>query len=148
MDPLGALGAVATLVALATGTGLLWRRLQSKVDSPATEVRIPRSILDSSATLNLVQISAPLCSYCSAMRGILETVSSRISRVEHVDYDVSEVPDLVEDLHIRQTPTVFLTSVDGEVLSTLRGAIPAAEVEQEVTRALETLKRRADDYRI
>ena len=148
MDALGALGAVVTLVAITTGAGLSWRRLQSRVDSRATEVRIPRRILDSSATLNLVQISAPLCSYCSAMRGILGTVSSRNSRVEHLDYDVSDVPDLVEELRVRQTPTVLLTSFDGEVLSTLRGAIPAAVVEQEVTRALETLKRRADDYHI
>jgi thioredoxin-like negative regulator of GroEL len=96
----------------------------------------------------MLQVSAPLCSYCGAMRGILAGVAESEPQAGHLEYDVSDIPDLIEAFTIRQTPTTLLVSASGDVLFTLQGPTPPGVVSDHIQRAFAEIQRRSDEYLI
>lgn len=140
--------AIVGLVVFTAAIGLVWRAGSSRVSAAPSSDRVPARFIDQSVSLTLLQVSAPLCSYCGAMRGILGDIASREPRTAHIEFDVSEVAELIERFGIRQTPTTLLVAASGDVLARLSGPTPQAVVRTEVQTALDELERRSDEYLI
>lgn len=145
---LTALGIVAALLLCASALGLIWKRRQGRVQTGSPGVVIPAHLLAEGSWLTLLQISQPVCSYCQAMRGVLGRVADESEGVAHRDYDVSEVPELIEELGIRQTPTTLLVESSGRVSSRINGPSQPPAISALVAQAREDYLRRTDGYAI
>ena len=148
MDQTLAAVVIVALLALGTAVGVLWKQGSSSATKESDPTRVPDRFLAPGSTLTLLQVSAPLCSYCGAMRGILSDIAEKDSRAGHLEFDVSDASELVDRFSIRQTPTTLLVSASGDVISRLQGATPASVVRSHVADAFEDIQRRADEYRI
>lgn len=148
MDQTLAAVVIVAVLALSAAIGVLWRQGNSRVSTEAHPDQVPERFRSPGATLTLLQISAPLCSYCGAMRGILGDIAGVEPRTAHLEFDVSDATELVDRFAIRQTPTTLLVSASGDVISRLQGATPAAVVKTQVADAFTEIQRRADEYRI
>jgi len=141
------LGILAGLIVASTTVGLIWRARQGAVTSGG-EADISPALLAPGHWLTLLQVSAPLCSYCSAMRGILQRASEKHEGVAHVEYDVSEIPAVIDKFSVRQTPTTFLVEADGRVVHQIGGPIAPAALDALITQAREDVRKRSDEYEI
>ena len=148
MDQTLAAVVIVALLALAAAVGVVWRQGNSRVSTEVHPDQVPARFRSPDATLTMLQISAPLCSYCGAMRGILGDIAQAEPRAAHVEWDVSDATELVDRFGIRQTPTTLLVSASGDVISRLQGATPAVVVKTQVADAFTEIQRRADEYRI
>ena len=140
-----------TLVVLATLAGLWWKGNQGRVTrhpSTALPADVPLELIDTTATLTLLQFSGPYCSYCAAMRKILGQISQATPGVSHREIDITDYPELTKKLRISQTPTTLLVTPTGHLHSRIRGASTLAAVTEEVTHALEYRKAHSDGYLI
>ena len=142
-----ALSILAGLVVVSTVAGLLWRSRQGAITGGG-EADISPTLLAPGHWLTLLQVSAPLCSYCSAMRGILQRASTAHEGVAHVEYDVSEIPEVIDKFAVRQTPTTFLVEADGRVVHQVGGPIAPPALDQLITQAREDVRKRSDEYEI
>src|SRR5690625_411457 len=70
--------------------------------------------LDERATL--VHIASAFCEPFRATRRILEVVAGMVEGVVHVEIDAESHLELVRDLGITGTPTVFVLDADGRVV--------------------------------
>ena len=111
----GAIVAVAVLVLAAAG-GLAWRwrdgRLKGTRQRPLTEADLGQPLGERATVL---QFSSSFCAPCRAARQLLTDVAARIPGVTHVEIDVADRLDLVRQLDIRRTPTVFVLGPWGQI---------------------------------
>ena len=138
---------IGALLVVSTVAGLWWRSRQGAIDSGGS-VDISPSLLVPGSWLTLLQVSAPLCSYCSAMRGILGRASEEHEGVGHVEYDISEIPQVIDKFQVRQTPTTFLVEADGRVMHRIGGPISPTALNELIDQAREDVKKRSDEYEI
>ena len=78
MDSLAVSLLLLALVFVASLAGLWWKGSQGRVTRPAPNALlpdVPLDLIDTTATLTLLQFSGPYCSYCAAMRIILGQIS-------------------------------------------------------------------------
>ena len=141
------LSILAGLVAVSTVAGLIWRSRQGAITGGG-EADISPALLAPGHWLTLLQVSAPLCSYCSAMRGILQRASDTHEGVAHVEYDVSEIPEVIDKFAVRQTPTTFLVEADGRVVHQIGGPIAPPALDELINQAREDVRKRSDEYEI
>jgi thioredoxin-related protein len=137
---------IISLLVAASAAGVWWKRQQGRVTH--TEAYISPTLLVPGHWLTLVQVSSPLCSYCGAMRGILSAAASSHEGVAHVEYDVSEIPDVIDKFHVRQTPTTFLVEADGQVAHQIGGATNPAAINELIDLTRIDVEQRADEYEI
>ena len=140
-----------TLVFLATLAGLWWKGNQGRVTrhpSTALPADVPLELIDTTATLTLLQFSGPYCSYCAAMRKILGQISQATPGVSHHEIDITDYPELPSSLKVATTPTTFIVTRSGHILSRILGAAKPPVVAQEVHTALLTRKAQSDEYLI
>lgn len=64
----------------------------------------------------LVQISSAFCQPCRATRRILEDVAGMVEGVVHTEIDAESHLELVRELVISGTPTVFVLDAGGRVV--------------------------------
>ncbi len=137
---------IISLLVVASAAGVWWKRQQGRVTQ--TEADISPSLLVAGHWLTLVQVSSPLCSYCGAMRGILSQAATRHDGVAHVEYDISEIPEVVDKFHVRQTPTTFLVEADGRVAHQIGGATNPRAIDELIELTRVDVEQRADEYEI
>jgi thioredoxin-like negative regulator of GroEL len=137
---------IISLLLAASAAGLWWKKSQGR--ARRTESDISPRLLVAGHWLTLVQVSSPLCSYCAAMRGILQSATTRHEGVAHIEYDISDIPEVVDTFGVRQTPTTFLVEADGRVAHQIGGATNPRAIDEliELTRA--DVEQRADEYEI
>ncbi len=75
--------------------------------------------LGSRATL--LQFSSAFCAPCRATRVVLADVARIVPGVLHIEIDAESHLDLVRELKVRTTPTVFVLDADGAVVSRATG---------------------------
>lgn len=148
MDPVSSLLALGGLVIVATALGLVWKARQGVIRRDTHDGVVPREFLVQDAWLTLLQVSSPMCSYCPAMRSVLSAEAESRPGVAHRDIDISEAPELIQTLHIRQTPTTLLVTRDGHVAATIKGAAPRSVVAEAIDTAAAERKAQSDEYRI
>ncbi len=152
MEPLQIALVVGALVVLATLLGFAWQNKQGAVSrkaSPSLPADVPLDLVDSTAIITLLQFSGPFCSYCVAMRGVLgaQAAASK-GQVAHREIDITDYPELTASLKVSQTPTTFVVTGTGHIISRIHGAAKPPVVAEEVHQALTTRKAQADEYLI
>jgi len=135
------LAVVVGVLALSTVAGLVWQRRAGRFrpttapvtgqssarDRPAAPAPGTRTLsadtlgsaLGTRATL--LQFSSAFCAPCRAARVLLADVASIVPGVEHIEIDAESHLDLVRDLKVHSTPTVFVLDADGVVVSRATG---------------------------
>lgn len=143
----GRLGLLVALLVLATVGGLIWQRRsgrfrQSPSVSPAAgaalgaapgtaarpDVRDDRVLITAESIgaplgerATLVQFSSAFCAPCRAARVVLADVASIVPGVRHVEVDAESHLDLVRELKVLSTPTIFVLDATGAVTSRAAG---------------------------
>jgi thiol-disulfide isomerase/thioredoxin len=152
MDPLQIALVLGALLAVATLAGFAWQNTQGSVSRRALSSLppdVPHTLVDQTAVITLLQFSGPFCSYCAAMRGVLGAEASRSEGlVAHREIDITEYPELTSALKVSQTPTTFLVTRSGHIVSRIHGAAKPPVVAEEVHQALTTRKAQSDEYLI
>ncbi|MDA8777239.1 thioredoxin family protein [Pontimonas sp.] len=152
MDPLQIALSVGALLIAATLLGFAWQNKQGSVSrnaSPSLPSDVPLDLIDSASTITLLQFSGPFCSYCAAMRVVLEKeAQASEGLVAHREIDITDYPELTSSLKVATTPTTFIVTRSGHILSRILGAAKPPVVAQEVHTALLTRKAQSDEYLI
>jgi len=76
----------------------------------------------------LLQFSSAFCAPCRATRQLLADVAGRSDGVAHVEIDVAARADLVRQLDIRRTPTVFVLGPRGQIAGRASGLPRRSEI--------------------
>ncbi len=109
--------AVATLI----GLGLRVRDGRFRAVTAAVEAPLAHHATGSRATF--VQFSSETCAVCPRTLATLRAVAARTEGVEVVEVRAEARMDLVRELDVRRSPTVFLLDPAGVVLSRTSGAM-------------------------
>ncbi len=120
-----AIGVVVGVVVLAAVLGLVWRATTGRARAASGQSFAAGSLpgLDELAPgATLVQFSTEYCAICPSTRRFLAGVAAERGGVEHLDVDLTNRPDLAKQLHILQTPTVFVLDAGGRLVSRIGGA--------------------------
>lgn len=131
-------------LAVATAAGLAWRATSGRMRRPGpartaaagqpgepptapviTAAQLGRPLGDQAT---LLQFSSAFCAPCRATRVILADVAGRADGVEHVEIDAESHLDLVRQLGVLRTPTVFVLAADGRIVRRASGQPRKADV--------------------
>lgn len=66
--------------------------------------------------VTLVQLSTTFCAPCRHARAVLERVAKGTDGVAHVELDVTDRPELAEELRVLRTPTTIAFDAAGREL--------------------------------
>jgi len=124
------------ILVLATVAGLGWRHRDGRMRQPSaprlTEADLGQPLGDRAT---LLQFSSAFCAPCRATRQLLSDMARRSDGVAHVEIDVAARMDLVRQLDIRRTPTVFVLGPGGQIARRASGLPRRADVVDALTRA-------------
>ncbi len=76
----------------------------------------------------LVQFSSAFCQPCRATRRVLAEVAAMVPGVAHIEIDAEDRLDLMRDLEIDRTPTVFVLDAAGRIVRRAGGQPRKADV--------------------
>ena len=137
MTPLVIAGILATLVAVATALGFVWKSQNGRVRNGNGEtIRATDVPADLGARATLLQFSSEVCAPCVATHRVLDGVASSSTGVAHLEFDIARHPDLVSRFNILQTPTTLLLDEHGVVRARIGGAARPDTVRAELDRIL------------
>jgi len=136
----GIIVAVAAL-ALATGTGLLYRSRNGTMRPARPAAAGPAAAAPAGSGLTTADLGAPLgaratlvqfstafCAPCRATRQVLADVAAMTDGIAHVEIDAESHLDLVRRLDVRRTPTVLVLGPDGRIARRASGQPRKADV--------------------
>lgn len=83
-----------------------------------------------------VQFSSPFCQPCKATHDMITNLIDDNPQVAHVDLQVADHLDLVNQLHVMRTPTTVLLDGNGHIKYRVEGAPRSAELTQALTKIL------------
>jgi thiol-disulfide isomerase/thioredoxin len=110
-------------LALASVLGLAWRRSQGRVRS-AKSSSLPaelRKLVDPGSQVTLLQISTTFCAPCRHTRVLLAHLAGRTDGLQHVDFDVTDHPEIATSLGVLTTPTTLAVDAQGVELMRVGG---------------------------
>ncbi|MEY2900279.1 MAG: hypothetical protein RL247_445 [Actinomycetota bacterium] len=152
MEPLNILLILLGLLIVATLAGFVWQNRQGSISrSTASDLPpdVPLELVERGSIITLLQFSGPFCSYCQAMRGVLgREAATHDGAVAHREIDITDYPELTRTLRVNQTPTTFLVTSSGHIVSRIHGAAKPPIVANEVATALSHRKAQSDEYLI
>jgi thiol-disulfide isomerase/thioredoxin len=111
-------------VAVATVFGLAWRAAQGRVRGGKTESALPeplRAAVDNGSAVTLLQLSTTFCTPCRHTRVLLSDLASRTDGLAHVDFDVTDQPEIATSLGVLRTPTTLAVNSAGVELMRVGG---------------------------
>lgn len=105
--------------------GTAWRRSQGRVRTAKVSA-LPaelRELLDPASRVTLVQVSTTFCAPCRHTRILLADLAGKVDGLRHVDFDVTDHPQVAASLGVLSTPTTL--AVDASGVELLRvGGVP------------------------
>ncbi len=125
VQPWLAIVIAAAVVAVAAILGAVWKATTGRRRAGDGSAFAPGDLpgLDTLATgATLVQFSTEYCATCPATRRFLTNVAGEREAVAYLDVDLTRRPELAKQLHILQTPTVFVLDRTGRLASRFGGA--------------------------
>lgn len=125
--------AVLGLIAFATALGLLWKSQQGRVRRTTSSIELPDGIL-LGGRATLLQFSTEVCAPCRATHTVLDSLARESADVTHVDFDLTNRPDVAARFNILQTPTTLILDRDGVIRARIGGAARRDSVLAELTR--------------
>nr|WP_042183637.1 thioredoxin family protein [Kibdelosporangium sp. MJ126-NF4]CEL15673.1 Thiosulfate sulfurtransferase, rhodanese [Kibdelosporangium sp. MJ126-NF4]CTQ93598.1 Thiosulfate sulfurtransferase, rhodanese (EC 2.8.1.1) [Kibdelosporangium sp. MJ126-NF4] len=112
-------------LAVAGVVGILWRRRQGRVRT-AKGIMLPaelRELVDPDSPVTLLQISTTFCAPCRHTRILLADLAEKVDGLRHVDFDVTNHPEVASSLGVLSTPTTL--AVDSRGVELMRvGGVP------------------------
>lgn len=123
-------GAVAGVLGVWRSRASRWRSSPGPADhvqdtsadrSPLVRLSAERLQAPLGTGATLVQFSTVFCQPCRATRRTLDEVAAMLDGVAYVEVDAASRLDLVRQLDIRRTPTVFVLGPQGEVMERATG---------------------------
>lgn len=130
MDLPVALAVTAAVLGVAAIAGVVLTRSRGRARTPSSELRLAPGALPGLDALadgaTLVQFSTEFCTSCGPTRRLLGGIVDGRDDVGLIDVDLTHRADLARELHILQTPTVFVLDAEG-VLRTRFGGAPRRE---------------------
>ena len=94
----------------------------------------------------LVQFSSAFCAPCRATRRILADVAGMTDGVSHIEIDAESRLDLVRQLNVLRTPTVFVLAEDGSIVRRASGQPRKPDVIAAIGVAVGLTRTRSDSY--
>jgi thiol-disulfide isomerase/thioredoxin len=125
---MGGLIVVATVLVVATGTGLALRRRQGKFRASAHVLTAADLGAPLGERATLVQFSTEFCANCPPTRRLLNAVAAEHAGVELVEVDAAARLDLARRLNVLATPTILVLGPDGVIASRASGRPRKADV--------------------
>ncbi|MCW7941751.1 thioredoxin [Streptomyces hygroscopicus] len=121
-----------TVLVLASAYGVLHRRRNGRVRVRGRDEGKRLGVAELGQGLGeratLVQFSSAFCAPCRATRRVLTEVARMVPGVAHVEIDAEERLELVRELEILKTPTVFVLDADGRIVRRATGQPRKADV--------------------
>jgi thiol-disulfide isomerase/thioredoxin len=130
----GGLIALAVVLVVATGLGLVLRRRAGRFGGPASSRSAGETLTEADLgsrlgeQATLVQFSTAFCGPCRPTRQLLAEVAGTVDGVAHVEVDAASRLDLVRRLRINSTPTVLVLGPDGAIRGRAVGQPRRADV--------------------
>lgn len=124
---------VATLVAGLVAGGVLAARngrIRGSARAPRTRT-LPGPVveaLDPAAAVTLVQLSTTFCAPCRQARAVLAGLAERTEGLHHVELDVTDRPQVAQELGVLRTPTTLALGRAGEELLRVSGVPRSSEL--------------------
>ena len=118
----GVLVLIGTL-AVASLFGLAWRRSQGRVRAGKTVMLPPElhKLVDPGSRVTLLQISTTFCAPCRHTRILLSDLAEKVDGLRHVDFDVTNHPEVASSLGVLTTPTTLAVDSTGTELMRVSG---------------------------
>lgn len=121
------------VVGAIAGAVLKARNGRIRASDPAKERRagLPArvaEVLDQDSAVTLVQISTTFCAPCRHAKAVLEPLAERTDGLRHVELDVTQTPEVAQELGVLRTPTTIAFSPDGTELLRISGVPKASAV--------------------
>ena len=91
---------------------------------------------DMGKAATFVQFSSPFCQPCKATHDMITNLIDDKPQVTHVDLQVADHLDLVNQLHVMRTPTTVLLDGNGHIEYRVEGAPRPVELTQALARIL------------
>lgn len=124
------------LVVLLALTSLVWfvlsRRsgtMRSASRAPSTELDAVLAGHDVGSRATFLQLSSQVCAPCRQVARVLTGLSAREPGIVHLEVDAEAHPQLVRELGVLRTPTVFLLDAAGTVRGRTSGPMTLAQAE-------------------
>ncbi|SNS91690.1 Thioredoxin [Micrococcales bacterium KH10] len=134
MSPVIALVIVAALVAVTTILGFVLRSRSVRVtksDITALDLR-ELGIPTTDGLWSVVQFTTVYCSRCPAVRRSITSALQQRPDAVFSEVDLTDRPQVANQLRILQTPTVLVVAPDGMVAARLAGEVTGADVVAEI----------------
>ncbi|GGM73334.1 thiol reductase thioredoxin [Longimycelium tulufanense] len=120
--------ALVAAIVVAVTIGVLHRVREGRIrkrpegDGTVSAALVPETVrgkLGSGVTL--VQLSTTFCAPCRHARVLLADLADRTAGLDHVEIDLTERPELAEELRVRRTPTTLAVDAGGHELLRVHG---------------------------
>ncbi|CAM3445406.1 thioredoxin family protein [Kibdelosporangium persicum] len=110
-------------LAVASLLGLAWRRSQGRVRQGKTVMLPPElhKLVDPGSRVTLLQISTTFCAPCRHTRILLSDMAEKVDGLRHVDFDVTNHPEVASSLGVLTTPTTLAVDAKGTELMRVGG---------------------------
>lgn len=115
--------AVAVLLAAASAAVVLLRRRAGEFRAAAATSSLAAAAGSLGTAATFVQFSSKVCASCPQVRRALQRVTAGRPDVALVELDVDDHMDLVRELGILRTPTVFVLDRNGRVRARTSGQV-------------------------
>ncbi|MFD4715234.1 TlpA family protein disulfide reductase [Streptomyces sp. NPDC058430] len=118
------------VLAVASVFGLMQRRRSGRMKVRQGEAALGAAKLgeELGERATLVQFSSAFCAPCRATRRVLGEVAEMVPGVTHVEIDAEDRLDLVRELGVLKTPTVFVLDAAGHIVRRASGQPRKADV--------------------
>lgn len=125
-------GSWAAVIALtcAIVVGLAHRLTQGRIRRVTATGIVPRRLREAAAAsgVTLVQFSSITCTACRQARGVLTGLVEAEPGLSHVEFDLTDEPELADQLRIRGLPTTIAVDPGGRELFRMTGVPRPAEL--------------------
>ncbi len=122
---------VIGVILMSTAFGVYRRRTDGSIKTPEAGSFITAEQLghDMGTKATVIQFSSPYCQPCKATNTMVDEMTSGIESVAHVDLQVADHLDLVNQLKIMRTPTTILLDGNGHIEFRIEGLPKRDEIE-------------------
>jgi thiol-disulfide isomerase/thioredoxin len=111
-------------LAVASVLGFAWRKSQGRVRTTAKHSVLPpklRELVDPASSVTLLQISTTFCAPCRHTRVLLADLAGKVDGLRHVDFDVTDHPEIATSIGVHTTPTTLAVDAHGVELMRVGG---------------------------